>query len=684
LPQTRRLARYGERQHHLGAPVPCKGVNVISSRLKMKIVTLSLLGGGIAAGALLAFSSPAGAATTTPPVPEAITGYNYNSIWAGNYKLDDGEFPVYCVTAYAAYPTGSYTAAQGVAASTDGSRISWVIENYGKSTDPNVEAAVAALVGKYFDTVNTNEKWGVISAGQMALANQYWADATEYAGPYTMSVNLPASTDQGATATGTVSVLAASGDKVPNITLTLSSSNATLTTTSVNTGASGTASFTYTIPLSDTGGSYQIRAVGDLVDKVVTYAPTGGGAPRQTVMGTADPTTYASNPSATYVPVRPVDIVKYRTGTTTAVAGATYELETSTGAAVSSVVTSSAPVQIASLGVGTSYQLVETSAPAGYYIASAAPVTFTVAAGTSAQLVTVSDPAVPTIQIATSVTTKTLTLGGTSTDNVTITGNNGESGTLTGRLYGPLAVPTGGCASISASQWAGAATYDSPTVSISPTSSSDSLTAAISEYGCFSWADSVTLSPSQATASSPVGQSAETFLVPGPSFLTAATNRNVIVGGSASDVVTVTLPSGSSGTLTGVLYGPLAEVGGSCSSLNWTGAPEAGTISPLPVSTSSKVTTSSVAVASVGCYSFGETLTLSNGQSISSTPGTSAETVLVSSVPVTTLPVTRSTVPQVISGGGGAPGPWNEDLILGLLLVGVGAVGAAALRRRFL
>jgi hypothetical protein len=461
-------------------------------------------------------ATSAGAATTTPPVSEAINGWNYNGIWAGNYKLDDGDFPTYCITAGAAYPSGTYSGAQPVPTSINAERIAFLLYKYGSANNDDAQAAVAALVGKFFDTVNTSEKWDVLNSTQLALANQYWSQASAQAGPDTVQVNLPANVIAGTTASGTVTVLSASGTPLPSFTINLTGIGANLNNASVTTNSNGNATFTYTADPTTTG-NYAIRANGTSYLSLVTYVPTGGGPIRQTVIGSGGPTVF--------------------------------------------------------------------SGQGGGAVSNPAPATTTTTTTTTTQ-------PHPT-------TTTTLRQTGPPTPTTTTTI--------------PVTTTTG---------------------------------------------------------------------APGPAGLsTTAQTPRVKVGASVSDVVSITLPAGTSGTLTGDLYGPLPAKNGVCTNLDWTGALIAGSITPVHVSVSSVVVTSGIATNGAGCYSFAETLTLPNA-TLSTVPGISVETVLATNDPV----LRHVHVPQVQAGGGGAPSGTNlylagGGLVLLLGLLGLGSTFMAGERR---
>jgi len=520
-------------------------------------------------------ANPASAASTKPPVKEAVTGWNDNSIWAGNYRLDSGQFPVYCIKAYAWYPVGSYSKAVAVPQTETAARIGWVIGSYGSSKSPDVEAAVAALIGLHYDVVNTSEKWNAVTTAQRSLALGYWAASAKYAGPYRVAVSLPTGVQRGSSATGSVSVLSASGVPVPGFALSLSGQGANLTNKALTTGPSGTARFAYSLPTTDSAGSYSISASGRLVTGVVEYDPTGTGPVRQIVMGAADPTVQSATSSIGYATTRPTTLIKYQSGDAQQlpVAGASYSLEDSNGTVLSTVTTSSTPVSLGQLTEGASYQLIETAAPAGYYIPSSNDYSFTVAIGASPQLVTLSDPLRPSPVLTTSLAASSLPVGGSTSDALTLTGNDGEASSLSYQLLGPVTPAVGhDCSSISSQQWAAAPVAQSGTLALSPVSASVSTgsasTPVLKTPGCYSYSDQASLSPSSATASSPAGSVDEVLEVSAPSVPTTNPGPAPLVPAGGA-------PNHGPSSHLGLLLGGLALLG-------------LGTAGPLRIRHSSK------------------------------------------------------------------------------------------------
>ena len=659
------------------------------SRTRRVSVKHSVLAVAVVLAAAVTGSSSASAATTTPPVKEAVTGWNYNSIWAGNYRLDAGKFPVYCIKAYASYPTGTYSGAVDVPASPTAARIGWVINAYGKSKNPDVEAAVAALIGLHYDVVDTTEKWNAVTAAQRDLAKSYWAAAAKYAGPYKVVVNVPSGLHRTTAANGSVSVQSATGTPIPAFALKLAASGASLVSTTVVTNSKGVGSFSFSIPASNVSGKYSVSATGSAVAGVVEYNPTGSGPVRQIVMGAADPSVQSGSSTAGFATTRPVTLTKYRDGDAVkaAVAGASYQLKSVTGQVLSTVTTASTPVSLGSLTEGATYQLVEVTAPAGFYIKSSTT-SFTVGIGAGSQAVAVADPAVPVIALSTSLSPDKISLGGTSRDLVTLSGNDGEVVTVTYTLVGPVKVGAGKtCTTVQSSEWDVAPVVQSGTAVLGSDNTTTVVTPALSEPGCYSYEDQASLDLSGAVASSAAGSAGEVLTVEAPAISTSVVTKVVRVGTAIRDQVVLSGLGDLTASLTGNVVGPVPPVGGNCDGLDYSRANVVDSFGPIDVNaTSASPVVTPPSVPSVpGCYSFGETALLSSGQVLSSEPGTVGESVLVVAAPVSSGTHPAGPAPRVPAGGGpvsdsGSGFAGMKLILLGALLVLVGGFGFTSRR----
>lgn len=239
----------------------------------------------------------------------------------------------------------------------------------------------------------------------------------------------------------------------------------------------------------------------------------------------APPSTQSGAKTAPIVRDRPVSLVKAAADDTahTPVPGYTFRITDANGAVVRpSVVSGSSPVSLGRLTMGAAYTATEIARPAGaaLYIPVRASLTFTVPDGSSEWTVLAQDPRTPVPALSTQVSTERALVGDRLTDRVTITGDDGEDGTVDAVLYGPVAPPAGGCGRLGlAAYQAARATHVLATVSGSVASGNGVLSVTsppIADAGCYGWAETLTLRPSGATATSPPTAPHEATLVSRP------------------------------------------------------------------------------------------------------------------------------------------------------------------------
>ena len=290
----------------------------------------------------------------------------------------------------------------------------------------------------------------------------------------------------------------------------------------------------------------------------------------------------------------------------------------------------------------------------------------------------------------------------TVSDNVTISGTNGYSGTLDWQLLGPLnPVPAGGCGALTATAWTGASTFASGSVAIGGdvpgmTVPSGGVTAGAP--GCYGWAEQLTGNHYLGTTSSPATSPNEAFqvLVLQPT-VTSTLQPSVSAGAeSAYDSIEVSgtdiQPGNStgaptSGTLTWELDGPVTTPSSGCAAVtssDWTAAPVAasGTITLTGNASYNTPATNDLALDS--CYSYTETVAATSDSATAGiAAGENAETVAVPPAPeVTTQATPTSPSPRTtasdsvtIAGTNGGNGELSWEL-LGPLTVPNGGCGA--------
>ena len=227
----------------------------------------------------------------------------------------------------------------------------------------------------------------------------------------------------------------------------------------------------------------------------------------------------------------PVSFVKASTTdpTDTPVAGAVFSLETSGGVVLATGLTSAtSAVAINVSGLyfvqGTTYELVEVTAPPGYYVPTNNVTTFTIPSGATTYIVIVTDPPMPTPALSSQVSATNEGPGTRLTDSVVVSGDDGESGFIQAVLYGPVAPPASmRCSDLTLAQWEAAATQII-TVGIDGDGTYSVTGPSETATGCYAWADSLTLDPSGAGAtSSPLEASEQTLVAVPVTFVKTST-----------------------------------------------------------------------------------------------------------------------------------------------------------------
>jgi hypothetical protein len=213
-------------------------------------------------------------------------------------------------------------------------------------------------------------------------------------------------------------------------------------------------------------------------------------------------------------------------------------------------------------------------------------------------------------------------------DNVTITGTDGLDGTLTWTLYGP--VGAGASGTCSTATWAGAPVFDTGTVPITGDGVVLTTPTTPTANGCYSYGDVLSSPSYTASATSAVGQAAETFAWPVTPTISTAINAD-----GYSDDITIRGTNGFGGTLTWSLLGPVnAGPGGTCGDADYSGAPTnaAGTVTVVGDVT--VTVTPPADPTAPGCYTYEVTLTGPNiGQPVTSPRGEPAEILTRASSP---------------------------------------------------
>jgi hypothetical protein len=241
-------------------------------------------------------------------------------------------------------------------------------------------------------------------------------------------------------------------------------------------------------------------------DNVTSFTtPASGGTMTVTV---ADPASVVTPPPPPPVVNPSVYFIKASTTdpTDTPIAGAVFSLANASGTVLATGITSAAvPVEIDQLvtggmAEGSTYELIETAAPVGYYVPTNNVTPFTIPAGVGSYEVVVDDPPNPTSTVATQVTVDSGLPGTVLSDDVTISGDDGESGVISATLYGPVTPPaSNSCSDLTLAQWEAGATQ-SFSVDITGNGTYTVTGPTATSAGCYGWSDTVTLTPSSTTS----------------------------------------------------------------------------------------------------------------------------------------------------------------------------------------
>jgi hypothetical protein len=291
------------------------------------------------------------------------------------------------------------------------------------------------------------------------------------------------------------------------------------------------------------------------------------------------------------------------------------------------------------------YEVVEVKAPPGYYIPSDHSQVIRPERGRPALIVKLADPTIPHPTIhtqllpsASSAGQQTMTAGGQISDSIVVSGDDGEDGTITATLEAVKAPASGDCASASFADAAAVTTSAIAINGLDDDGNGTYTTGAVTLNGsgqCATWVESLRLRPSGATATTSPGAPAESVLVTSPSMTTRTSARRSMAGAEIDDEVTVSGTYGQRVRVSGSLLGPVEPVNRSCRTARWEQAPAAETIRSTTFTGNGthRLGTDKLPAGKGGCYTFVETLTaITNvGKPIEkhTAPGLVSETSLV-------------------------------------------------------
>ena len=443
---------------------------------------------------LLAVLIPLAARGDTPPAgSNGSVGLVRNDVWLGYYQVPGIDGPVVCGHNGDGswYPDGPYSAGQVVATSGDGAAVAWLLDQYAGTTDPVQAAAIDAINSRYGSNTGGLDDYNIAEAnGLGGEIDTLLADGRDNAGPYTVTITGLVTSATGhfdTTYTAAVHVRSAAGNPIAGQTVTLAGHGAHLLTSSVTTSRTGDATFQYSIPsrcrrrTSPSTPPPPCRCW----SATPTSAPAAPHMPQDVVgSGTRPVKITAAGSVDPYL--ASLTFIKYTTGDAgrTPVAGAVFSVtDVTQGRLLGSITSQTAPVSLAGadIAAGDTLRFVETTRTAGAL--QPGPGHRHHPRERAGQLPggdpqpAHPDPAVVDPGARTALASVTTVLA----DQVTISGDDGEDGTDTATLLGPLqpgaaggggpslagtvhaaGAAAGVCAAIPAWQWATApavATY---------------------------------------------------------------------------------------------------------------------------------------------------------------------------------------------------------------------------------
>jgi len=177
--------------------------------------------------------------------------------------------------------------------------------------------------------------------------------------------------------------------------------------------------------------------------------------------------------------------------------------------------------------------------------------------------VIVDDPPNPTSTVATQVTVDSGLPGTVLSDDVTISGDDGESGVISATLYGPVAPPaSNSCSDLTLAQWEAGATQNF-SVDITGNGTYTVTGPTATSAGCYGWSDTVTLTPSSTTSSSPPTDPGESTSITVPVYFIKASSNDPTDTPVAGAVFSLANASGT------VLATGIASAAVRWRSINW-------------------------------------------------------------------------------------------------------------------
>ena len=619
---------------------------------------LSLAGVLALLGAVVAVGSATSVHTALADVasPHRDTGYydgNGAGSWDGGYagmSGVSGSQEWFCVTVGGGEPDafGPYSYALAGGMSSNGATLStaqlaWAYQRYGHDGNNDNGAALWQLTEENIN--NDALPVSYLTASELTAYTNIVTQARRYGGPYTLTVNgLPSNaTDPNFTSTYAAYVhVSGPGGSISGVAVALSATGASIWA-SATTDSSGDAwfnvrptnqNFTVSARISDPADLIRADAQGTTPSTSQSIVSYGNVTHSATAKGSVDPTVTAS-------------LVKLTVGNPTPQQATFNVVDDTVGATLpNSPITTNAgsPTPLSYITPGHRYTFTETVAPPGAYI-PADPnfvVTVPTTAGNGYQI-TLTDPKMPVLGVATvaSPAQTTVRTGVPLADAVTVTGDDGENGTITATLHGPVTPAAGAtdCTGITAAQWAAAATRRYTASVVGSTNGGNGTytvtSTPVTALGCYGWSEVVTVTPSGASTTSAATATGESTLVtaPSPAIATQANYQLTPTGNALADAVTVTGDDGENGTITATLHGPATPAAGAtdCTGITaaqWAAAATQTFTTPVNGASNNGNATYTVqgpVPSASGCYGWSEHLALTPSGATADSPATAPQ-----------------------------------------------------------
>ncbi len=567
--------------------------------------------------------------------------YRYGTRWFGDYRgaIAGVSGATFCIDLGYWYPSRSYDYAPRSIAGLHNRRgvsvpvanlneMSYALWHFGRTDSVDEQAATMLYVHSLMGDAQPGEIDPSVPGGSTpSLLHQIASQSARYAGPYTLDESMPSAIKVGTPTAVKLSVLAASGAAVPDVSFALTiagahgpssvtadgSGVATLTVTPSTTGrlridatatglaadlpllysptrgASAASGQRLVVPSSQTLSTHAVAAV-----SLVTLTLTTSAKPQSIALGAtdADSVTVAGAP------------VGYRASVRVSLYG-----PASTAAAVACTGT---PVSQATFdaGSGTTAAPAVTPTAPGYYgyqltiaaTARSGAVT-TPCAGGSETFAVFAAPS-----ITSSVSSATLNAGGAATDTVSVSGLGDQPATVSSSLYGPY--PSAAKATCTgAPAWTGS-------VPVQADGRYQTGPATLTVPGYYVYVDSIAAAGFvRAAAATACSNAAETTLVVGaPTVATQASAATAAPGSQISDQAVVSGLGVLPATVNVALYGPYA----SRAAIDCSGTPVSST--SFTANGNGTYTTAKVTLPSAGYYTFNESIAATSAYPAVATP----------------------------------------------------------------